>query len=52
MHLQTSLDSLQQRDVWKLNQSAALPRGFLVFVEEPGGGSQEASQASTNTAAV
>lgn len=33
-------DSLQQRDAWKLNQSAALPQSFLLFVEEPGGGSQ------------
>lgn len=39
VYLPTSPDSLQQRDAWKLNQSAALPQSFLLFVEEPGGGS-------------
>lgn len=30
----------QQRETWKLNQSVALPRGVLLFMEEPRGGSQ------------
>lgn len=46
-------DSLQRKEVWKLNQSAALPRGFLMFAEETGEEDPgEASQASANTAAV